>query len=173
MNEQPDSLPEGRFAALLGRFHYIVNAVTLTLVTVVIGADVTLRYVLNSPLPWSIEATGMLLILMVFGSIPYVWERNHHIRMELIYVRLGPRGKAAADLVTAFAGCSFSVLLCYQMALNVPEMIQVNERAEYLTLPYWPFAAFISLVAAAMTLQFAGLAARSLMSLGSAVWTSR
>lgn len=167
MNENKDTQqPEGGLAGLLRKLHYIINAITLTLVTLVIGTDVTLRYGFNAPLAWSIEATGMLLILMVFGSIPYVWERNHHIRMELIYDRFGSRGRAVADLMTAFAGSSFSILLCYQMARDVPEMIHVNERAEHLSIPYWPFAAFMALVAGVMTIQFLLLAARSLKVLG-------
>lgn len=156
-----DAAPEGWFASAAGWFHYVVNIATLALATAIIGADVVLRYGFNAPLPWSIEATSLLLLVMVFGSLPYVWERGGHIRMELIYTRLRGIPRVIADLVTAVSGGLFSALLCYEMARTFPAMRMRNEGAEYLGVPYWPFAVFIAIIGAVMTLQFVVLAVRA------------
>jgi TRAP-type transport system small permease protein len=134
--------------------HFVINIVTLSLVTAIIGVDVVLRYVFNAPLPWGIEATSLLLLLMVFGSLPYVWQRDGHIRMELIYVKLTRVPRALADVVTALSGGAFSALLCYEMMRTFPAIRERNEGAEYLGVPHWPFALFIGLIAGVMTLQF-------------------
>ena len=155
--------PHGWFTAALMRFHYLVNVVTLCASTAIIGTDVVLRYVFNAPLSWSIEATSLLLLVMVFGSLPYVWERGGHVRMEIIYVQMRGVPRLIADFATALCGALFSTLLCYQMLLNVPLMWQRHEAAEFLGVPHWPFALFVACVAALMTLQFVAFAARSLV----------
>jgi TRAP-type C4-dicarboxylate transport system permease small subunit len=156
-----DSRSDGRLEATLRALHYVVNIVTVALSTAIIGTDVVLRYVFNAPLTWSIEATGLLLLVMVFGSLPYVWQRGGHIRMELIYQRLHGVPKVIADLATAVSGGLFSVLLCYEMFRTFPAMRARHEGAENLGVPYWPFALFIAIVAAVMTLQFIVFAVRS------------
>src|SRR3546814_19080608 len=95
----------------------------------------------------------MLLLLLVFSSVPYVWERAAHIRMVIIYDKLGGRAKALADLVTTLAAASFSAFLAYQMFRRVPQMMAVTERAEHLAFTHWPLAAFISVVGVVITLQ--------------------
>ncbi len=151
----------GGLEATLRALHYVINIVTVAVSTAVIGTDVVLRYVFNAPLPWGIEATSLLLLVMVFGSLPYVWQRGGHIRMELIYSRLRGVPRVIADLATAVSGGLFSVLLCYEMLRTFPAMRARHEGAENLGVPYWPFALFVAIVAAVMTLQFAVFAIRS------------
>ena len=142
--------------------HYVINVATLSLSAAVIGLDVVLRYVFNAPLPWSIEATSMLLLVMVFGSLPYVWERGGHIRMELIYGRLRGVPRIVADLATALSGGLFAAALCFEMLRTFPAMRARNEAAENLGVPYWPFALFVAVIAGLMTLQFIAFAVRSI-----------
>ena len=59
----------------------------LGLVTV----DVVLRYIFNSPLQWSRDANGLLLLITLFSALPAAWDNRHHIRMEIFYVRLPER----------------------------------------------------------------------------------
>ena len=64
----------------------------------------------------------MLLLVMVFGSLPYVWERGGHIRMELIYGRLRGVPRIVADLATALSGGLFAAALCFEMLRTFPAM---------------------------------------------------
>jgi C4-dicarboxylate transporter DctQ subunit len=157
----PEARSEGRFISAVSTLHYVINVVTFSASAAVIGTDVVLRYVFNAPLPWGIEATSLLLLVMVFGSLPYVWERGGHIRMELIYKTLRGIPRVVADIVTAVSGGLFSILLCYEMLRTFPAMRARHEGAENLGIPYWPFALFIAIIAAMMTLQFLVFAARS------------
>jgi TRAP-type C4-dicarboxylate transport system permease small subunit len=158
----PKTEPEGRIATAARQLHYVVNLATLGIATMVIGADVVLRYLFNSPLLWSIEATGLLLLVMVFGSLPYVWEHGGHISMELLYTRLRGVPRIVADLLTALSGGIFSGLLCYQMMITFPAMRARNEGAEFLGVPHWPFALFIAVIGGLMTLQFVLFAIRAI-----------
>jgi len=160
-----EPLAESQVQGVLRWLHTIINAVTLGAATIIIGTDVVLRYVFNAPLEWSIEATGLLLLMMVFASLPYVWERRGHIRMELLSKHFSGASSVAADLATAVSGAIFSVLLCYEMIRNAPMMRAMNEGAEHLGVPHWPFAIFIAFIAALMTLQFGIFAVRAVLGL--------
>lgn len=141
-------------SALSRRLHIVVTLVALPAIAIIVGIDVTLRYVFNAPLTWSFEANELLLIVVTFGALPYVWTRNRHIRMEILYRSMHGIARRVADLVAALAGGLFAVLLSYRMAAQIGTMIRDNESGEYLDVPYWPFSAFISFVGALMALQF-------------------
>jgi len=144
----------GPLQSLTGWLLAITGAVALTGATLVITFDVVLRYGFNAPLLWSMELNQMLLPLLVFGCMPYVWERRAHVHMEVVVRRFPARGMAACDLVIAVCGGLFSALLAGGMAKNALDMFQYNQRGEYVPIPFWPFATFVSFIGLVMTLQF-------------------
>jgi TRAP-type C4-dicarboxylate transport system permease small subunit len=144
----------GLLQSLTGWLLIIAGFLALSGATLIITLDVVLRYGFNAPLLWSMELNQLLLPLLVFGCMPYVWERGAHIHMELV-IRLFPKkGRALCDLVIAFCGGLFGALLAVGMAKNAIDMFRYHQGAEYLPLPFWPFATFVSLIGMVMTLQF-------------------
>ena len=141
-------------AALSRRLHLAATLVALPAIAVIVGVDVMLRYVFNAPLTWSFEANELLLLVATFGAMPYVWTRNRHIRMEVLYRAMGGPARRLADFIAALAGGIFAVLLSYRMAAQIGTMIRDNESGEYLDVQYWPFSAFISFIGALMAVQF-------------------
>jgi len=64
-----------------------------------IGYDVALRYLFARPTFWAFE-----VIYMVYGAYAalgaaYCHYRKGHVRMDLIYSRLSPRGQATVDMI--------------------------------------------------------------------------
>jgi len=140
--------------ALAGWLFAIPTLITVIAITAVIGTDVVLRYVFNSPLLWSIEANELLLLVLVFCAMPYVWERGAHVHMELLQPYFPRRLKAFARLLSAAAGLAYAGLLTYEMWRQFFKMRQYSEGAETLGIPFWPFALFVSFVGAVMCFQF-------------------
>jgi len=140
--------------SLAGWLFAVPTILTVFAVTAVIGTDVVKRYIFNDPLLWSIEATELLLLVMVFCAMPYVWERRAHVHMELLQPFFPPWLKSVAALVTAVAGFSYAGLLAYQMGKQTLDMRKYGEGAEILELPFWPFALFVSFVGLVMSIQF-------------------
>jgi TRAP-type C4-dicarboxylate transport system permease small subunit len=133
----------GLLQSLAGWLLIVAGVVALSGAMLVITLDVVLRYGFNAPLLWSMELNQLLLPLLVFGCMPYVWERGAHIHMEMV-IRLFPRwGRALCDLVIALCGGLFSALLAGGMAKNAIDMFKYNQGGEYVPLPFWPFAAFV------------------------------
>ncbi len=113
----------------------------LTLVTV----EVVLRYGFNSPLQWSRDANGLLLLITLFSTLPHAWDRGYHIRMEIIHARLGGSWRRAADTVSALAGFVFFAMLSVQAFSFARYMMATSETGEDLNVAIWPFMGFVGI----------------------------
>ena len=113
----------------------------LGLVTV----DVALRYFFNAPLQWSRDANGLLLLMTLFSALPAAWDRGHHIRMEIFYLRFRPRGRVIADVLSALAGLTTFGLLAVQGLVFASYMAGTGETGEDLELELWPFMGYIAI----------------------------
>jgi len=110
--------------------------------------DVALRYFFNAPLQWSRDANGLLLLVALFSALPAAWDRGHHIRMEIFYLRLPPGARIAADVVSALAGIAFFGLMTVQALAFARYMARIGETGEDLAAPLWPFMVFIAVCGA-------------------------
>lgn len=126
--------------------HEFGTLVALPLMAIIITADVILRYFFNSPLAWGEEVIGLLLFLVLMLSMTFAWDVNKHIRMELVYVRLGPKWRAISDVATGLSGIVFFGLLGIQSIRDIEYMLKTNEGSEILHIPFWPFRALLALI---------------------------
>lgn len=77
-------------------------------------ADVVTTNFFNWPIPGTLELTESTMVLIVFGALATTQIRRGHIRMELIYVHMGPRVRAGMDAVTELAALAYFSLLTWQ-----------------------------------------------------------
>jgi TRAP-type C4-dicarboxylate transport system permease small subunit len=111
---------------------------------VLVTLDVVLRYVFNSPLQWSRDASGLLLLITLFSALPNAWDQGYHIRMEVIHVRMSARWRSVADVVSIVAAFVFFALLVIQAVVFSGYMYSTGETGEDLNAPLWPFMAFVA-----------------------------
>lgn len=111
---------------------------------VLVTMDVVLRYVFNSPLQWSRDASGLLLLVTLFSSLPYAWDQGFHIRMEVFHARMSTRWQSTADIISAAAAFVFFTLLVIQAVIFSRYMFLTNETGEDLNAPLWPFMLFVA-----------------------------
>lgn len=91
-------------------------------------ADVVGTQLLHVPVPGPYEITESTMVLIVFGALCYAQIRRAHIRVELIYTRMGPRTQAAMDVVADIAAIIFFSLLLWQAKNEAQYSYQINER---------------------------------------------
>jgi TRAP-type C4-dicarboxylate transport system permease small subunit len=115
----------------------------LPALVVLVTVDVLLRYLFNAPLRWSRDANGLLLLVALFGALPYAWDRGYHIRMELVHSRLRGRQRQLANVLSALSGIIVFGALAIQSVRFVPYMAATWETGEDLMLPLWPFMGFM------------------------------
>lgn len=79
--------------------------------------DVVGTQMLHTPLPGARELTESTMVLIVFGALTYAQIQRSHIRVELLYTRMGPRTQAFMDVAADLAALLFFSLLLWQ-AIN-------------------------------------------------------
>ncbi|MYF69075.1 MAG: TRAP transporter small permease [Proteobacteria bacterium] len=106
--------------------------------------EVVLRYGFNSPLQWSRDVNGLLLLVTLFSTLPHAWDRGFHIRMEIVHRRLRGRWRSLADALTALAGLVFFGLMSIQAVSFAQYMFVTGETGEDLSVALWPFMVYVA-----------------------------
>lgn len=112
----------------------------LTFVTL----EVVLRYGFNSPLHWSRDVNGLLLLITLFSTLPQAWDRGYHIRMEILHRRLRGAWRSLADALSALAGLVFFGLMSIQAVGFARYMFVTGETGEDLSVALWPFMVYVA-----------------------------
>ena len=105
------------FSAWLGRLALwllLLGTVGMIAAMLVGVADVVGTEFLGRPLLGTLEFTESTMVLVVFGALAYAQERRAHIRVELLYSFVGPRGKSFMEAVTHIVAFIFFALVAWQ-----------------------------------------------------------
>src|SRR5262245_3740092 len=90
---------DGRPFGLIERVSLWLSAFCMAGMTLLILAEILLRGVFNSTTEHSDELVGYLLVGVSFLSLALCQSRGAFHRVEMVQMRLGPRGKAVSALV--------------------------------------------------------------------------
>jgi len=126
------------------RLHQLGTVVVIPVMIAVITLDVFLRYFLKSPLLWSQDINGLLLLIVFWANFTYTWDEGKHLIMDIFYRKFKGRLKAGADFLTCLMGMIFTGLLAFKGFISIPGMIRLNEAGVMLAIPLWPFTAFMA-----------------------------
>ena len=120
-----------------------------------IGYSVVRRYVFGTPVAWTDELVGYLLVASVMLAAADSLFGGEHISVDIVTERLTPRGKRIAFLFGLAAVAAASVLLVVEGIGMVQFSHQVGLRSNgYLAVPMWipqllvPIGALLLLLAA-------------------------
>ena len=101
--------------------------------------DVIGTQFLGWPLPGALELTESTMTLIVFGGLAYAQIRRSHIRVEIVYARVGPRMRAAMGVFAHALGILFFGLLAWQAWGEAAFSIQIEEATDGLIrFPLYP-----------------------------------
>lgn len=134
--------------------HQLATLVLLPLLTGVITLDVIMRYIFNAPFDWALELNEALLLMMFFGTLPFVTRRNGHIRMELFYSRFRGAMLRLSHVLWSVAGMFTSLALAYKVLNEIPYLIRVNAYTDILGIPLHWLYGFVGFCSIAMGLLF-------------------
>ncbi len=131
------------FNQLIYAFHLVAALLVLPGMVVLIGLDVTMRYVTLSPITWAQEATSLLLAVSIMLGLSYAWTRRVHVSMEILYERGGGLFRGIGDVLTCLCGIFLFGMIGWQAWRDIPFMRAFGERTEELGLALWPFRLFL------------------------------
>lgn len=118
------------FSAWLGRLALwllLLGTVGMLAAMLVGVADVVGTEFLGRPLLGTLEFTESTMVLVVFGALAYAQERRAHIRVELLYSYVGPRGKSFMEAVTHIVAFIFFALVAWQAYVELLYSWEIKE----------------------------------------------
>lgn len=109
----------------------------LAIMTVLTFVQVVLRYVFNTGLVWSLEATVYCFAWLVLIGVSQGVRSRSHIAVELAVTRLSPVNRRIAA-ITALAIClGYGLLMTYGSLVFVSGLYDVGHHARDIPLPRW------------------------------------
>jgi TRAP-type mannitol/chloroaromatic compound transport system permease small subunit len=116
--------------------------------------EVIARFVFNSPTNWVHESMFLMYGMQYMIAGAYAYQEDQHVRVDVLYAKFSPRGKALADVVTSI----FFFIFVGTMAVTGwrfgTDAVAVGEHSftEW-GVQYWPVKMMISIGAALLLLQ--------------------
>ncbi len=116
----------------------IVSSVLVVFTLLVTGFSVFRRYVLGTPLTWSDELSGFLVVAIVMLGAAEVLRKNEHVSVDIITGTATGRKKSALDL---WSNLSVAVVagVLFASGLNAVQFsIKIGVYSDgYLEAPLW------------------------------------
>ncbi len=121
----------GRLGRAIDRGAYVFAAGIVAAAAILL-LEVFLRYVFNRPTIWAHETTTFLCaIAFLYGGL-YCAARDSHIRIVLLYDRLGPRARRFMDVTISVISCIAAVFFAYATIVMVEKAVMTPAGAFYL-----------------------------------------
>ena len=116
--------------------------------------EVVARFIFNSPTNWVHESMFLMFGMQYMLSGAYAYREDQHVRVDVIYAKFSPRGKAIADIVTSvffFIFIGTMLVTGYRFAADA---VNVGEHSftEW-GIQYWPIKLTIPIGAGLLLLQ--------------------
>jgi TRAP-type mannitol/chloroaromatic compound transport system permease small subunit len=116
--------------------------------------EVVARFLFNSPTNWVHESMFLMYGMQYMVSGAYAYKEDQHVRVDVVYSHLSPRGKAIADIVSSVFFFIFTITMLYTGWKFAWDAVQNGETSftEW-SVQYWPVKLTIPLGAALIVLQ--------------------
>ncbi len=116
--------------------------------------EVVARFVFNSPTNWVHESMFLMYGMQYMLAGAFAYREDQHVRVDVLYVKLSPRGKAICDIVTSLFFFIFVGTMLWTTAKFASDSIGFGERSftEW-QVQYWPVKLMMPIGAALLFLQ--------------------
>jgi len=140
-------------------------AFLLALMTLLTSLQVLLRYVFNTGLVWSLEATTYSFAWLVLLGMSYCVRTRTHIAVDLLVKQFNERSRKLLGLLAIAVCLAYSVLMLHGSSMFVQQLYTLGNEARDLPFARW-------LLSIMLPLGFALLAWR-FVQLGLSIWRGR
>jgi len=116
--------------------------------------EVLARFVFNSPTNWVHESMFLMFGMQYMLSGAYAYREDQHVRVDVLYAKFSPRGKAIADIVSSIFFFIFTLTMLWTGGRFAMDAIRNTEVSftEW-AIQYWPVKLAIPIGAALIVLQ--------------------
>lgn len=129
-------------------------ALLLAIMTFLTAFQVVLRYVFNSGLIWSLEATTYSFAWLVLLGMAYGVRTRSHIAVELVIGRLSGRPHRLAAYLSLLICVAYSLAMLYGGMVFVLRLFELGNEARDLPIARWILTFMLPLGFALLTFRF-------------------
>jgi len=134
----------------LSRAFVSFSLVSLFLMMIFVGVDVTTGYAFKAPLIGSIDFVTIMMVILIFPTLAYLTYLDAHVRTDILYDRLSKRGRGMCNLPTSICGIFLVGIMAWRLGLRIWSSIITPPglATAYFNWPQWPFmlVGFVGLV---------------------------
>jgi C4-dicarboxylate transporter DctQ subunit len=131
-----------------------ILAALLALMTVLTFLQVVLRYVFNSGLVWSLEATTYSFAALVLIGMSYGVRTRSHIAVDLFTKKLPQPLQRYINILAVIACVIYALLMLYGSSILVDRLYTLGNAARDIPAPKWLLTATMPLGFALLMYRF-------------------
>ncbi len=139
---------------MIDRLEEWLMAALLAFMTVLTFVQVVLRYVFNTGLVWSLEATTYSFAALVLIGMSYGVRTKTHIATDLLTRKLSEPLRRYVALVAILACLVYALLMLYGAAVLVDRLMTLGNAARDIAAPKWLLTATMPLGFALLVFRF-------------------
>ena len=79
----------------------VISTVLILGLTLIVGADITLRYVFLRPLGWVKEVSEYILVALGFLVAAWILKDDGHVKMDLLLNKVSPKVQTVMNIITS------------------------------------------------------------------------
>jgi TRAP-type C4-dicarboxylate transport system permease small subunit len=122
----------------------LVGASALVLMMLITCADVLFRG-FDHPIIWAVDSVGFMAVLALACAMPYTQTEGGHVGVDLLVLKMSPRGQAAIDAVTGTVSMVLFGVVSWQMWRYARELASKGEVSMTVQIPKAPFIYAVSI----------------------------
>lgn len=133
----------------------IVVWIALLFITLMVVVDVFMRYVLDDPLPATVEMSTLIMPIVVFPGLAYTLFAGGHVRVSIFADRMPQQARYMCQLISLAAGLfTFGILTFWGWQHFWNSFVIREEMLAAIPLPWYVGKASLPLGAGLMSAEF-------------------
>lgn len=121
----------------IGIAEYAFLGLTLIVCSIVLFAEVVLRYLFKSPLFWAEELVRYSIVWMVFIGGSVIVKRGGHVAVDVLPVFLPQKAKRVLQKLVSVTGVIFCLFLFYYSGIHTLRVKAAGQIATATEAPMW------------------------------------
>ena len=128
-----------RIIRALARILTDISSLWLFAIMILVGLDISMRYVFNAPIPGTLEISEQTVVLITFLCFAYTGMQKRHVQTTALVGRLPSSLRFVADVVSIMLMLALLSLLVWKTSLEGLYALRIREiRMGLVGVPIYP-----------------------------------
>lgn len=139
---------------MLEKIEKVVSCVCVSVMAVLVFANVIARYVFNHSLAFSDEMSTYLFVLMSFMGTAIAARRRAHLGLSIVTDRVSPKTRKYINVVMYVIAALFCLLIVIFGVQMVLSQYRLGQETAAMQWPEWIYGSFVPIGAAFSMIAF-------------------